>query len=298
MAVVNANTPLTARRALQLGTENLLKAGIESARLDMSLLLAEAMGTDRLGLYTDLDRPLTETERLAARGMLARRLRREPVAYILGRREFFGLTFEVSPRVLIPRPETELLVEILIEWLDAQTGRQGDPLLVDVGTGSGVIAVAVAHARRATRWIATDIAPDALAVAMANALCHGVSDRIDYRTGSLLDPIHERADAIVSNPPYIAEVDRPALALEIIQYEPPQALFSGPDGLDHIRRLIAGAPARLRPGGLLCFECGAGQAARILALLGADPNYREAAAHADLAGIDRVITARRVSVAS
>ena len=129
--------PLPAREALRLGTERLRREGIESAALDMSLILAEAMGTNRLGLYLNLDRPLNKTEREAARKMLARRLKREPIAYILGRREFYGLTFEVNPHVLVPRPETELLVEQAVAWIRERAQSQPGVLLADIGTGSG-----------------------------------------------------------------------------------------------------------------------------------------------------------------
>jgi release factor glutamine methyltransferase len=172
--------PLTAREALRLGTERLQREGIESAALDMSLILAEVLGTIRLGLYLNLERPLNPAERDAARKMLARRLKREPVAYILGRREFYGLTFEVTPAVLIPRPETELLVEQAVAWIRERAESSPEPLLTDIGTGSGAIAVAVAANIPSARVYATEISEAALKVARANVEKHSLRNGYLY----------------------------------------------------------------------------------------------------------------------
>lgn len=268
--------PPTVNEALQAGTRRLRAAGIESAALDMSLLIAEAIGCDRMGIYLNYDRPLGANERKRLRTLFDRRMKREPIAYILGRREFHGLSVEVNSSVLIPRPETEHLVESAIAYLKTEmaqphaTGEPAQPpsaVIADIGTGSGAIAVAVAHAIPNCRIIATDVSADALELARRNAYRHAVADRIDFRLGSLFDPIHELLDAILSNPPYVAETDRATLAPDVIDYEPHGALFSGRDGLDCIRELIAQAPGHLKPGGLLLIEIGAGQSLAVESLL-------------------------------
>lgn len=286
--------PLVAREALRLGTERLQREGIESAQLDMSLILAEVIGTNRLGLYLNLDRPLSPDEREAARKMLARRLKREPIAYILGRREFYGLTFQVNPHVLIPRPETELLVERAVAWIRerAENGAE-EALLADIGTGSGAIAIAAAHACPGSRWIAIDLSAEALAVARGNAARLGVAERIEYRQGSLLGPLTETLDGICANLPYVAESNRETMMHDVVGYEPHQALFSGPEGLGHIRQLIEEAPGRLKPGGLLLLECGAGQDEAIVDILTENDAFGFVRVHNDLAGIGRVIETER-----
>ena len=293
-----AKNLLTARDALTLGAERLRKEGIESATLDMSLILAEVLGLNRLGLYLNLERPLDEEERLAARALLVRRLKHEPMAYILGRREFFGLTFEVTPEVLIPRPETEHLVEHAVAWVRTQAETIPEPLLADIGTGSGAIAIAVAHACPNCRWIATDLSEGALAVARRNAERHGVDSRIEFRQGSLLEPISETLDGLCSNPPYVAETERDQLAPDVAQWEPPTALFGGADGLDLIRTMIAAAPPCLRPGGLLLLEVGARQDEAVAQLLAESDAFELIRIHLDLAGIGRVVQAGRVAESS
>ena len=283
--------PYTARQILQLGSDHLSKAGVDQARLEMSLMLAHALGIDRLGLYVDLDRPLSAAELAEAREMLARRTRHEPLAYITGHKEFFELDLEVNRSTLIPRPETEHLVEAALEWLAASETERPEPLLADIGTGSGAIAIAGAVHCPRSRWIATDISPEALATARRNAERHGVTERIDFRLGSLLEPITEPLDAILSNPPYVPEGDREAMQPDVAEWEPADALFSGPDGLDCIRLLVANAPGHLRPGDLLAIECGIGQSDAILALMAATGAFETCRAHEDLAGIPRVITA-------
>lgn len=282
---------LTAQEALKLGVDRLLRAGVDSAQLDMGLILAESLGTDRLHLYMDLDRPLTPIEQETARRMLARRLHREPMAHILGRRDFYDLTLEVTPGVLVPRPETELLVGRAIERLKAQNAP--DVRLADVGTGTGAIAVAVARHCPRSRWIATDCSEEALCVARRNAERHGVSDRIDFQRTDLLEGIEDHLDAVLANPPYVAEGDRASVAPEIARWEPPEALFAGPDGLSVIRRLIHQAHARISPGGWLLLECGAGQAPRIRHLLAETGAWDDLTTHRDLAGHERVIEATR-----
>lgn len=294
---------LTAGEALRLGVERLRRAGVEGARLDMSLILAEALGTDRLGLYMDLDRPLDEAERGQARALLARRVAREPMAYILGRREFFGLELAVTRDTLIPRPETEHLVEAVLAWLTVREESLPAPCIADVGTGSGAIAIAVAQACPRARAIASDVSAPALEVARANAARHGVEGRVEFRLGSLLDPLGAegaegdaaQVDAILSNPPYVPTGDAAGMEPDVVAFEPHGALFSGADGLDCIRALIQAAPGRLRPGGLLALECGQGQAEAIRALIDATGAFAPAQAIADLAGIERIVTAERTN---
>ncbi|MCE5228178.1 peptide chain release factor N(5)-glutamine methyltransferase [bacterium] len=289
--------PPTVREALQAGARKLTETGIDTAALDMSLLIAEAIGLDRMGVYLNFDRPLNQTERQKIRALFDRRMRREPIAYILGRREFHGLTFEVNPSVLIPRPETEHLVETAIDWLkEFRSGVQtsvcsGTPVIADIGVGSGAIAVSIAHAVPTCRIIATDVSPDSIEVARRNAEKHGVADRIEFGAGELFEPIHEPLDAILSNPPYVPETDRATLAPDVIDYEPHAALFSGPDGLDCIRELIAQAPRHLKPGGLLLIEIGAGQSLAVETLLAQTGSFQSIGFIPDYAGIDRVAKA-------
>jgi release factor glutamine methyltransferase len=301
---VETDQLLTVGLALRLGTASLRTAGVETAALDMSLLLAEALGLTRLQVYTQSDRPLDQAERARARELLARRIRREPLAYILGQREFMGLDFKVSPAVLIPRPETELLVELTRDWLLARLAHSPAPRVADIGTGSGAIILALAHAlhERAPgmRFIATDLSPAALALARENAERLGLLGRLTWRQGSLLEPLAcdlqagEHFDAIVSNPPYVPEAARPTLAPEILNFEPHQALFSAEDGLAHLRALIATAPQYLQPGGLLALECGGEQAAALAAAMQAGGQFEHVTITPDLAGIPRIVSAQHI----
>ncbi len=284
---------VTVAEALAAGTRRLRAEGMESAALDMSLLLAETLGLDRLGIFLNQERPLDPKERARLRVLFDRRLRREPMAYILGRREFYGLTFMVSRDVLIPRPETEHLVEAVLAWLKARPVDAPEPLLADIGTGSGAIAVAAAHHFPAARWLATDVSESALGVAALNAERHGARERIELRQGSLYEPIDETLDAIVSNPPYIADGERAGLEPDVRDWEPAGALFAGPDGLDCIRELIAGAPERLRSGGRLWMEIGSAQSGAVKTLLEANGAFEQIKVITDYAGLDRVVAAVR-----
>lgn len=289
--------PLTAREALRLGAEHLAKAGNPSAQLDMSLILAHTLGLDRLRLYADLDRVLNDAERTQARDWLGRRLKHEPISYLIGEREFFGLALEVDRETLIPRPETEHLVETALAWIEAETAAMAEDapplILADIGTGSGAIAIAGAHGAPKTRWIAADISEGALNVARRNAARHEVAARIEFRLGADYAPFAETLDAILSNPPYIARSDEAALQPDVALWEPHAALFSGVDGMDCLRQLIAGAPAQLRPGGLIALECGAGQAEIVAGLLKATGAFERIERARDLAGIERVVHAIR-----
>lgn len=287
----------TAEEALRRGTEFLRSLKIPSPRLEMEIILAEVMELDRIGLYTQLERRLTPEERDASREMLTRRRNREPLAYILGRREFYGLTFGVGPSVLVPRPETELIVDLALAFL-RQWAESRPPVLADIGTGSGAIAIACARMQSDRDlpgdWIATDIQPEALDLARENAAALGVAGRIEFRQGSIYEPLEGAADLIASNPPYIGEGERESLMAEVAQFEPPVALFSGKNGLEHLETLIGGAADHLNPGGLLLLELGVGQEAPVRDYVARAQGLSEPEFHADLAGISRVLSVRRL----
>ncbi len=274
---------------LKLATDHFAAKGIDSARLDAELLLCHATGLDRVELYTNYDRPLTADEVDRYRELVRRRARREPVAYITGKREFWSLEFIVDRRVLIPRPETETLVEAALDAARASGARR----ILDVGTGCGAVAVALAVELPGAEIVATDVSEAVLEVAPANAERHGVSDRIEFRCGSLLEPLAagERFDLIVSNPPYCREDEIEGLEPEVRAWEPSRALVSGSDGLWHSERLIAAAPAHLEEEGRLMIEVGTqADGVRELAVRG---GWRDVRVYRDLAGRDRVVAAVR-----
>lgn len=273
----------TVREALDSAVVAIGAAGSDTPRLDAELLLAEALGVDRRALFMDPGREVTGPAVRAFQGFVRRRsVEREPIAYIVGRKGFRHIDLLVDRRVLVPRPETELLVEVGLELANGAR-------VVDVGTGSGAIALALKHERPDLDVIGTDVSVDAIDVARENAAALGFD--VAFVAGDLLAGV-EVCDAVLSNPPYVAEADRASLAPEITAHEPPGALFSGEDGLDVIRRLVPAAAAALTPGGLLAVELGAGQAPAVAALLEAE-GFAEVHARADLAGIDRVVAGRR-----
>ncbi|RMF88668.1 MAG: peptide chain release factor N(5)-glutamine methyltransferase [Nitrospinota bacterium] len=284
----------TIKTALQWATHYLQEQGIESARLDSELLLAYTLGTDRVHLYLHPDRPLSPTEQEVFTTFLHRRAHHEPLAYITGRREFWSLEFLVTPAVLIPRPETELLVEQAVLLLQKMQG-QGEPLWVlDIGTGSGNIAVSVATAVPTCRVVALDRSWAALGVARHNAVRHGVDSRVHLVQGDLLAPFQTETSPfalILSNPPYVPAADWEHLPPTIKQYEPRLALDGGKEGIDYAERIIREARFYLRPDGYLLLEMGEGQAASLLALC-QDNGYCCPALIKDYAGIDRVLIAQ------
>jgi release factor glutamine methyltransferase len=265
----------------------------ESPRLDAEVLLAHALGMQRIQLYTHFDKPLSGAEREPFKGFLKRRGAGEPVAYITGEKEFMGLAFKVGPEVLIPRPDTEVLVETVLALLAGVDRQQA---VLDVGTGSGCIAIALALKAPRTRLCAWDIDEKALMLAAGNAARLGA--RVELAHGDALDPkTWERGEAfdlIVSNPPYIAPDEAPQLALSVAHYEPAGALFAAPDGLAFYRALAAGAPKRLSLEGCIAVEIGSSQAAAVTALFAA-AGWREVQVKKDYAKLDRVVTARRPS---
>ena len=270
----------------------LRRAGITDARREAGSLLAHAIGRDRTFLITHADELLAPA---AVNGFLAtvsRRAAGEPLQYITGRQEFFGLDFEVTPAVLIPRPETELLVETALDLL-AETHRQ--PLFCDVGTGSGCIAVTLLHERSEARALALDISPAALQVAARNAARHLASDRLSFIASDCfggLDPARARFSMIVSNPPYIAADALEGLQREVREHEPRLALTPGADGLVVIRRIFEDAPRYLRAGGHLLVEIGFDQHQAVAEFL--DPGiWQLLDIRKDLQGIPRTVVARK-----
>jgi release factor glutamine methyltransferase len=281
---------------LELAHRHLESKGIAGARLDAELLLAEVLGMSRIELYTSYDRPLSKPEVDAYRELLRRRAAREPVAYIIGRREFWSLQFAVDRRVLIPRPETELLVESAVKVLrERVVDLSGSRRLrvADVGTGSGAVAVALATEVSELDLVATDASAAVLEVAPDNARRHGVVERIEFRQGDACGAFDEgeRFDVIVSNPPYVADGELAELEPEIRNWEPRSALAAGHDGLDVVRRLVAEAPAYLEPDGWLLVEIGSTQADAVARLLEGE-SWRSLAISRDLAGNQRVVAAR------
>ena len=255
---------------------------IDSPRLDAELLLAETLGLDRVGLYLNFERPLETGELAAYREQVRRRASREPLAYILGRTEFWSLPFKVTPAVLIPRPDTELLVEVALPLL------VGAARVLDVGTGSGALAIALAHERPEWMVTAIDLSPAALAVAAENTRNNGVAERIHCRPGDLAVLPGGPFDLVVANPPYIPSGDLAALMPEVRDFEPHLALDGGPDGLAAYRALARQAGDVLVPGGWLLVEVGLGQAANVQELFTA-AGLTEIFTARDLAGIERVV---------
>jgi len=260
-------------------TDYFSKAEIASPRLDAEVLLAHALGCRRLDLYLQFDRPVEARERTVYRELVQRRAReRVPVALLIGEREFWSHSFRVSPDVLIPRPETELLVE--------QAAKLQPDSVLDFGTGSGNIIVSLALELPQLRGVAVDRSRSALEVARDNLMRHGLDKRIQLLQADRLDGLGTGFDVIVSNPPYIPTADLASLEPEL-RHEPRLALDGGADGLDVVRPLLAQAPACLRPGGRLLLEIGAGQAAAVVGL--AEGLGASASVHRDLAGIERVV---------
>lgn len=274
---------MTFATALNHGSTRL--APISTGRRDAELLLLRATGVDRAYLLTHPDAELTPEQQATYEKWLDRRAKHEPIQYILGEQEFYGLTLRVTPDVLIPRPETEHLVEATL----SRVPRNSALKIADIGTGSGAIAIAIAHSLPLASLTALELSPAALAVARQNAECHGVASRIRFLQSDLLAAVQrETFDAIVSNPPYIAEDE--VLEEQVRGYEPPNALFAGPAGLDIYRRLIPQAWQALHPGGWLLMEIGHNQRDAVAGLLTA---WSEVEFAADLQGIPRVASARR-----
>jgi release factor glutamine methyltransferase len=273
----------TVLKVLQWTQGRFTERGLDTPRLDAEVLLAHVLGKDRVGLYTHFDQPLKPEELTSYRELIKRRLANEPVAYLVGQREFRSLTLHVDARVLVPRPDTETLVEVALSLLPPGAAR-----VVDVGTGSGAIALALKSARPLDDVHAIDRSDDALAVARDNGT--RLSLEVTWHAGDLLAPVRALApfDLIVSNPPYIATGELASLQAEV-QREPRAALDGGPDGLVVIRRLITESVLLLGPGGALAMEVGDTQSDAVCSLLTA-ANFTKITATKDLAGIARVVS--------
>jgi len=275
----------TIRAALAAAADRLAAAGVESPDREACWLLAHLLGSSVGAVRVRSDSDLSVDDVRAFHALVARRERREPIQYILGTEEFLGLTFAVTPAVLIPRLDTETLV---MEAVSRLQGR-GPVRVADIGTGSGAIAVAAAHLLSQARVVGVDLSADALAVAAENAERNGVAQRVEFRQGDLLAPLgNERFDAILSNPPYIADDEVARLMPEVRDWEPRLALTPGPDGYTLYRRLSADAPAHLRTGGFLGVEVGIGQAEAVSQLM-MEAGFLQVTVHPDTAGVDRAV---------
>ncbi len=248
-----ANEAWTIDRVVQWATQDFRARGIDSPRLEAELLLGQTLSLNRIQLIMERERPLAAEELTTFREQIKRRRGGEPISYILGEREFYGLPFRVTPAVLIPRPDTETLVEEALERTEARS-MLGH--LLDLCTGSGCVAIAFARTRRTWKVLATDNSEAALEVARHNALNLGVVHQVEFRAGDLFSavPAGRRFDAVVANPPYIPSADIPGLDAGVSKFEPRSALDGGSDGLDILRRLVADAPERLVDGGILAVE--------------------------------------------
>lgn len=283
---------MSIHRRVSAARQRLLDAGIShtESELGARLLAQHVLGWTTERFLTDAQS--AEPDGFGARydSLVARRATREPLAYIVGAREFWGLDFEVSPAVLIPRPSTELIVEAV---LDRFPDRDAALKIADVCTGCGCVAVAIAHEWRRASVAATDISTEALDVAQRNARRHGVWERVVFHETDLLDGVDGPFDAIVANPPYVVDCAAAALQPEVRDHEPAVALFGGVDGLSLVTRLVADAPRRLRSGGSLIFEFGFGQDVEIEDLLAASPDLELVDVRRDLDGIARTAVARK-----
>ncbi len=284
---------MTIHELVQGARDRFMDAGISAnlATLDAEVLARQVLGWDRARFLTDRNDAASSVFLLQYEPLVARRERREPVSYILGMREFWGLPFEVGPDVLIPRQETEFIVEETL----ALVGKDSHPVIVDVGTGSGCIAISLAREIPGARIIASDVSKHALEVARRNAARHNVTDRMTFVETSFLDGIEEGVDVIVSNPPYVPSVSRRGLTPEVRDYEPSVALFGGEDGLDGLRSVLEGAVAKLAPGGHLVMEFGCGQDDGVTDLVRGVDGLDVVKIRHDLQDIPRTVVCRRAS---
>lgn len=315
-------------RAMAAANQRLRSLPSETPRLDVEILLASVLNTDRVGLYAHPERPLNAVERARFEELIERRRRHEPVAYLIGSRSFFGLDFLITPQVLVPRPETELLVEHAILAIESLTSRMAmasvgenwwtgnrssgqngsapsryppyaqffrppsvdaGVLMADIGTGSGAIAISVAHNHPNVMIYATDISGEALAVAQKNALRMQVTDRMQFLLGSLLSPLPQPVDIITANLPYVPSAAIPDLPPDIAQYEPRLALDGGPNGTLLIEQLLSQAPSYLRPNGMLLLEIGSDQGFLVAEMARRTFPGAEVSIIQDFAGLDRLL---------
>lgn len=262
--------------------------GIEDGRLEAELLLAHVLNVERLQLYLQFDRPIEKDELARFKALLKRRLAREPLQYIVGSTGFREIELKTDDRALIPRPETEILVGEVLSWAETETG---ELMGLDIGTGSGAIALSLLREGPFRRVVGTDPSEESLELAWENAVTLELGDRLELRTGILFEPLAEgeRFDVVVSNPPYIPQSDQGGLQPEVRDWEPSGALFAGPDGLDVLLPLVRGAPGALRQGGLLAVEVGEGQAEALMSEMERLGAFSRIQTVPDLSGIDRVV---------
>jgi release factor glutamine methyltransferase len=295
-AAIAQESSLSIRGALLWGAKVLGEVGLENHRLDVEVLLRHVLDVEKEQLYSNADAPISAGQEAKFRELLLRRSRREPVAYITGHKEFWSLDFIVTPAVLIPRPETELLVEVALQYL-RPIASGSTVRVLDVGTGSGVISVCLAKEEPVMKIVAVDISAVALDVARLNAGRHGVADRIRFLLGDLFAPVKPVAgtfDVIVSNPPYIPTGDLAMLAPEIRQWEPIPALDGGARGIDAYRRIIGEGHSYLAPGGSIVLEIGADMGSAVAELFSRSGCYGPVSLYQDYAGKDRVIAAMKL----
>lgn len=281
--------PWTILKILQWATPYFQSRDIDSPRLTAEVLLSYVLGMERIALYARFDQPLSDEELSCLKSLIRRRINREPVAYVIGRKEFMGIDLAVTPDVLIPRPETEFLVGAALDVLP-DAAASPPRRVIDLGTGSGAVIIALAHHRSGHCYFATDISAAAIDIARANAAAIG-SDNISFFAGDLFAPLGqnpEKFDLIVSNPPYIPSACIPDLAPEISRYEPVEALDGGPDGLAVIRRIVALAPLYLNPDGRLMMEIGHDQAGAVSRLAAETRYFSGVLFVPDYAGHERI----------
>jgi len=280
---------MSLKQALRKAETLFASRSIPDARIEAELLLRHSLGIDKVELYAGLERPLSSPEADGFWCLVERRLRHEPTAYILKQCQFYGIDLYVDSRALIPRPESEMLVEMALEFAGRHFPSNAPCSLADVGTGSGAIAIAVAWHLRRAKVYAMDISAEALEVARINCERHGVEGQVNLLLGDMLRPLPERVNIIAANLPYVRDEELPQLMLEIREFEPLQALAGGFDGLDQVRRLLSQAEERLLPGGLILLEIGQGQSAEARRLAKACFPEADVDLVPDLAGIDRVL---------
>jgi release factor glutamine methyltransferase len=314
--MTSTEDPWTIGRLLSWTVEYLGKHGADNPRLDAEVLLAEARGCKRIDLYAAYGETASDEVRTAFRELVRRRAEGTPVAYLVGRREFYALDFEVNPDVLIPRPETELLVVALLDYVKTRAVVRGSPdpalppteglpsstdrsqqiEIADVGTGSGIVAVCAAKYVANSHVTANDLSPAALAVAHRNAERHGVADRITFVEGNILatEPVEPRFDYILSNPPYISNAEMETLARDVRSYEPDIALRAGEKGTDVVAPLIKQSAIRLKPSGALLIEISPMIAGEVEQLIREQPSLDLGATIRDLAGHARIVQATKL----
>ena len=291
--------PWTVGRLLSWTADYLKGHGSDSPRLDAEVLLAEVLACQRIQLYATFDEVPNEQQRTAFRELVRRRAEGTPVAYLVGHREFYSLPFRVTPDVLIPRPETELLVVTVLDLAKQGLGTsvpgQPTPIIADVGTGSGIIAICLAKNLPASRVTAIDVSPAALAIARENAKQHGVADRIEFIESDLFAaaPADRRFDFIVSNPPYVSAAEFESLAPDVRKFEPKSALLAGAKGTEVIERLLPQAAERLHPRGHFLTEISPMIHDAVCSLVKSDARFELGPTIKDIARLARVVQARR-----